>query len=49
MGEPSAGFAMLLHQAVAQVRLMTGLEPDVEAMRAAGEAALAQEGGSAGR
>jgi shikimate dehydrogenase len=30
-----SGLALLLHQAVEQVRLMTGLEPPVEAMRAA--------------
>src|SRR5205823_3289063 len=30
-----SGLALLLHQAVGQVRLMTGLEPPVEAMRAA--------------
>lgn len=35
------GFEMLLHQADAQVRLMTGLEPPLDAMRAAGMAALA--------
>jgi shikimate dehydrogenase len=34
------GFEMLLHQAVAQVRLMTGLDAPVEAMRAAGLEAL---------
>ena len=34
------GFAMLLHQAVAQVELMTGKSAPVEAMRAAGEAEL---------
>lgn len=37
-----SGFEMLLHQAAAQVELMTGLEPPVEAMRAAGLAALAR-------
>ena len=36
------GFEMLLHQAVAQVELMTGREGPVEAMRAAGLAALAE-------
>jgi shikimate dehydrogenase len=40
-GAVLGGFPMLLHQAVGQVRLMTGLEPPVEAMRAAGIAALA--------
>ncbi|MGB3761947.1 MAG: shikimate dehydrogenase, partial [Ornithinimicrobium sp.] len=34
------GSAMLLHQAVEQVRLMTGLEPPVEAMRTALHEAL---------
>ncbi len=34
-GAAVAGDVMLLHQAVAQVRLMTGLGPDVEVMRAA--------------
>jgi shikimate dehydrogenase len=33
-GRTVPGEAMLLHQAAAQVRLMTGLEPPVEAMRA---------------
>jgi shikimate dehydrogenase len=36
-----SGFVMLLHQAVAQVELMTGRPAPVEAMRAAGERALA--------
>jgi shikimate dehydrogenase len=36
------GFEMLLHQAVAQVELMTGRDGPVEAMRAAGLAALAE-------
>ena len=36
------GFELLLHQAARQVRLMTGLEPPVEAMRAAGLAELAR-------
>jgi shikimate dehydrogenase len=35
------GFEMLLHQAVGQVRLMTGMEPPLDAMRSAGMAALA--------
>jgi shikimate dehydrogenase len=48
-GRAVGGFGMLLHQAVAQVRLMTGLEPDVEAMRTAGEATLAQESRASGR
>lgn len=38
----AGGFAMLLHQAVAQVELMTGKPAPVEAMRAAGEAELAR-------
>jgi len=36
------GFAMLLHQAAAQVELMTGKPAPLEAMRAAGEAELAR-------
>jgi shikimate dehydrogenase len=44
-GTSVGGFAMLLHQAVEQVRLMTGLSPEVEAMRAAGVAALADRHG----
>ncbi|HWG01201.1 MAG TPA: shikimate dehydrogenase [Trebonia sp.] len=36
------GFTMLLHQAVAQVELMTGKPAPVEAMRAAGEAEIAR-------
>ena len=43
-GTAVGGFGMLLHQAVEQVRLMTGRRPDVEAMRDAGLAALAQGG-----
>ena len=38
------GEAMLLHQAAAQVRLMTGREPPVAQMRAALDAALAERG-----
>jgi shikimate dehydrogenase len=38
----ASGFAMLLHQAAAQVELMTGKPAPLEAMRAAGEAALAR-------
>jgi len=42
-GRTVGGFPMLLHQAVAQVRLMTGVaDVPVEAMRAAGEAELAR-------
>ncbi|PPK95993.1 shikimate dehydrogenase [Kineococcus xinjiangensis] len=41
-GEVVGGFEMLLHQAAAQVRLMTGLEPPVEAMRRAGASALTE-------
>ncbi|MDE3724311.1 shikimate dehydrogenase [Nocardiopsis sp. N85] len=42
-GRVVGGFPMLLHQAVAQVRLMTGeAEVPVAAMRAAGEAELAR-------
>jgi shikimate dehydrogenase len=36
-GAVVSGFEMLLHQAVQQVRLMTGLEPPVDAMRAAAQ------------
>ena len=39
-GTAVSGLAMLVAQAAEQVRLMTGLEPDVAAMREAGEAAL---------
>lgn len=39
-GTSVGGFAMLLHQAVEQVIVMTGRTPDVEAMRQAGLAAL---------
>jgi shikimate dehydrogenase len=35
-----SGFEMLVHQAAEQVRLMTGLLPPVEKMRAAGRAAM---------
>jgi shikimate dehydrogenase len=37
----ASGFAMLLHQAVAQVELMTGKPAPLEAMRVAGEAQMA--------
>jgi shikimate dehydrogenase len=37
-----SGFAMLVHQAVAQVELMTGKPAPVESMRAAGEAEIAR-------
>ncbi|PDP86395.1 shikimate dehydrogenase [Glycomyces fuscus] len=47
-GRVVGGFPMLLHQAVEQVRLMTGVqEVPVEAMRAAGEAELARRSASA--
>lgn len=39
------GTAMLLHQAAEQVRLMTGKDPPVEAMRAALDAVLADRSG----
>jgi shikimate dehydrogenase len=39
-GRAVSGFEMLLHQAAAQVLLMTGHEAPIDAMRAAGEAAL---------
>jgi len=38
----ASGFAMLLHQAAAQVQLMTGKPAPLEAMRAAGQAELAR-------
>jgi shikimate dehydrogenase len=37
-----SGLDLLVHQAVLQVRLMTGLDAPLEAMRGAGEAALAE-------
>jgi len=40
----AGGFALLLHQAAHQVELMTGKSAPVEAMRAAGLAALANRG-----
>jgi len=40
-GRVVSGFEMVLHQAGEQVRLMTGLEPPLEAMREAGRAAMA--------
>lgn len=42
-----SGFAMLLHQAAAQVELMTGKPAPLEAMRAAGEAELARRNAAA--
>lgn len=42
VGPVVSGFAMLLHQAAGQVRLMTGLDAPVEVMRAAGEAEVAR-------
>ncbi len=44
-GRVVGGFEMLLHQAGEQVRLMTGHEPPIEHMRAAGEAELARRSG----
>lgn len=43
------GFEMLVHQAVEQVRLMTGLLPPVRAMREAGLAELERRTGATGR
>lgn len=43
-GRAVAGDEMLLHQAAAQVQLMTGLAPDVAAMRAAMRSELASRG-----
>ena len=40
-----SGYAMLLHQAAAQVELMTGKPAPLEAMREAGERALISRGG----
>jgi shikimate dehydrogenase len=40
----ASGFAMLLHQAGAQVELMTGKPAPVQAMRTAGLAVLARGG-----
>ena len=45
-GAVVSGLEMLLHQAAEQVRLMTGLEPPVSAMRAALEAAVQARGGT---
>ncbi len=39
-GTTVGGFTMLLHQAVGQVRLMTGLDPSTDIMRTAGLAVL---------
>jgi shikimate dehydrogenase len=44
-GTTEGGFAMQLHQAVEQVRLMTGCTPNVDVMRSAGLAALASRRG----
>lgn len=44
-GAVASGLAMLLHQAVRQVELMTGLTPPVEALRAALEQAAAARRG----
>jgi shikimate dehydrogenase len=44
----ASGFAMLLHQAAAQVELMTGKPAPLEAMRAAGQAELARRSAVAG-
>jgi shikimate dehydrogenase len=41
-----SGLDLLVHQAVLQVRLMTGQEAPLAAMRAAGERALAERSGS---
>jgi shikimate dehydrogenase len=43
-----SGLEMLVHQAAEQVHLMTGLRPPVEAMRAAGQDALAGLSGRSG-
>jgi len=44
-GRVVGGFVLLLHQAVAQVALMTGRTPPVDAMRSAGEAELSSRDG----
>jgi shikimate dehydrogenase len=44
-GAAVGGFGMLLHQAARQVRLMTGCDAPVAAMRAAGEAELRRRAG----
>lgn len=44
-GSAAAGDEMLLHQAVGQVELMTGLNPDVDVMRAALAGELEQRAG----
>jgi shikimate dehydrogenase len=43
----AGGFGMLLHQAAAQIELMTGHRAPVEAMRQAGEAELARRAAGA--
>ena len=40
-GALAPGWLMLLHQAVPQVQLMTGRQPDIECMRTALRSALA--------
>lgn len=45
-GRVVSGFEMLLHQGAEQVRLMTGLEPPLEVMRAAGLQAMVSAAGS---
>ena len=47
-GTAVGGFVMLLHQGAAQVYLMTGQHPSVEAMRSAGLTALRLTSGSTG-
>lgn len=46
-GTAIGGFVLLLHQAAAQVHLMTGHDPSVEVMRSAGLEALRPASGSA--
>ena len=46
-GSVAPGWLMLLHQAVPQVQLMTGQQPDIEDMRAALRSALTSTSASA--
>lgn len=48
-GTAVGGLSMLVHQAAAQVRLMTGRDPSLDAMRGAGMRALAERDAASGR
>ncbi|MFN8081853.1 MAG: shikimate dehydrogenase [Kineosporiaceae bacterium] len=48
-GAVSGGFAMLVHQAEGQVRLMTGQRPPLDVMRAAGKLELDRRSAARGR